>query len=449
MKTKVLDTNIILEHSLRNIIEKLDKEDDKVEIVIPFSVTMELDTFKKGLENKNFYARESLRLLEDLRKKARREESKLSDGIMVTENCSLLIYVTEEDLKLDLNKVDNDIILTAHLLDNERDNVELYTLDFHERIIADCFGIESDGLEEEVEVGKLYTGIAEIPITDDQLQEMNTDFHDRSFKTTRKLLNNQFTAMTDGTKTKHYGRYCLETKSIRALKPNYEAWKIRPKTTEQSMFMDLLLDKSVEFVSAIGPSGTGKTLVTLACALEQTIETNLYSKIVVMRPLVSLDRDLGALPGDKFEKLEPWMGSTFDSLEFLLEKKSAKGGCSEPYFHSREKVYDLIDSGLIELEAMQFIRGRSIPNQFIIVDDAQNLTPHQAATIITRAGEGSKVVFLGDISKQQIDNPRLNSSNNGLTYIVDKLKGQDPIIGHVTFNKVVRSRLASLGVDLL
>ena len=447
MKTKVLDTNIILEYSLKNIVDKFDSNGEAVEIIIPFSVVMELDTFKKGNEIKNYNARESLRLLEELRRKAKQDGNKISDSIQYTDNCSLQIYVTEDDLKLDTNKVDNDIIITSHILDNERDDVELVTLDFHERVIADCFDIECNGFEEDIEVTQLYSGIAEIPITDTQLQEMNENYHNRCFKTTRQLYDNEFVVMTDSTGTKHYGRYCAGTKTIKALKSHYEAWEIKPRTTEQAMLMELLLDKNVEFVTAIGPSGTGKTLVTLACALEQVIETNLYSKVIVMRPLVSLDRDLGALPGDKFEKLEPWMGSTFDSLEYLLEKKNPKG--AGPSFMPRDDVYDILDSGLIELEAMQFIRGRSIPNQFIIVDDAQNLTPHQAATIITRAGEKSKVVFLGDISKQQIDNPRLNSANNGLTYVVDKFKGKDPILGHVTFNKVVRSKLASLGVELL
>lgn len=455
MTTKVLDTNIILEHSLRNIIDRYDKEENETEIVITFNVIMELDTFKKGNDTKNFNARESLRLLEELRKKARTEDSSIAEGMKVTDKCSIKIFVSEEDLKIDPRKVDNDIILSSKVLEQEGSDVEILTLDLHERIIADCFGINSASFTKDIEVEQLYSGKIDIPITDKQMQEASeSPYHYRCFKTTRSLRPNEFTIMTDSMGNTHYGKYEAEIQSIKMLKECYEAWGIKPKkdqqgciAMEQAMFMEMLLDPKIEFVTAIGPSGTGKTLIALACALEQTIQDKKYSKIIVMRPLASLDKDLGALPGDKLEKLEPWMGSTFDNLEFLLDVKCPKH--YEDISHPRERIYEMIESGVLELEAMQFIRGRSIPNQFIIIDDAQNLTPHQAATIITRAGENSKVIFLGDISKQQIDNPRLNSSNNGLTYVVDRFRGRDPIIGHITFNKVVRSKLASLGVELL
>lgn len=455
MTTKVLDTNIILEHSLRNIVDKFDKKEEETEIVITFNVIMELDTFKKGNDTKNYNARESLRLLEELRRKARSEGKSIADGIGVTDRCSIKIFVSEEDLKIDPRKVDNDIILSSKVLEQEGGDVEILTLDLHERIIADCFDIDSTSFTNEIEIEELYSGKTHIGITDKQLQEANEcHYSSRMFKTTRKLNPNEFVVMEDSMNNLHYGRYDSSIQSIRLLKENYEAWGIKPKkdkygkvAMEQAMLMDMLLNPDIEFVTAIGPSGTGKTLITLACALEQTINDRRYSKVIVMRPLASLDKDLGALPGDKLEKLEPWMGSSFDNLEFLLDKKCPKH--YEDISHPRERVYEMIESGVIELEAMQFIRGRSIPNQFIIVDDAQNLSPHQAATIITRAGENSKVVFLGDISKQQIDNPRLNSCNNGLTYVVDRFKGKDQVIGHITFNKVVRSKLASLGVELL
>lgn len=451
MKTKLLDTNVILEHSLQTIIERFDKEEEDIDIVIPFKVIMELDNFKKGNDIKNFHARSSLRLLEELRRKAKSQGKSLTDTLKISDNCTIRVHVEDRDLNLDPEKVDNNIILISKSL---LDNVEIVTLDLHERIVADCFDVESNGLDEDIEIKNMYTGIERITITDNQLQEFNANYHDRSFSTRRNLYPNQFVIMVDSAGNEHYGIYDSENKKIRGLKPVYEAWGIKPKKDqdgntiiEQAMLMHLLLDTNIHFVSAVGPSGSGKTLLTLACALQQTLEDGTYNKIIVMRPLVDVGKDIGALPGDKLEKLEPWMMSTFDNLEFLLEHYTPEP--LKDIMSPRDKVYSLIENGILELEVMQFIRGRSIPNQFIIVDDAQNLTPHQAATIITRAGEGSKVVFLGDISKQQIDDPRLNTYNNGLTYVVEKFKGADPIIGHITLEKVVRSRLASLGVDLL
>jgi PhoH-like ATPase len=218
----------------------------------------------------------------------------------------------------------------------------------------------------------------------------------------------------------------------------------------------MLLDPDIQFVSAIGASGCGKTLLALACALEQTInkDPSMYSKIVLMRPLVGADKDIGALPGTKEEKLAPWMGASYDNLEFLLTNYMPRDlQAKDVYIHyqqtAKEKIGILMDLGKLEFEAITYIRGRSMPKQFIIVDDAQNLTPKQAATIITRAGEGSKLVFLGDVSRQQIDDHRLTPWSNGLSYVVDRFKGKDSIIGHITMREVVRSRLAMLGVKYL
>jgi PhoH-like ATPase len=263
--------------------------------------------------------------------------------------------------------------------------------------------------------------------------------------------------MKDSSGETHYGIYNAENKSIDGLKRHYEAWTVKPKKNkdnsiivDQAMLLHLLLDPNIQFVSAIGPSGCGKTLLALAAGLEQVFCSNKYSKITIMRPLANLDKDIGALPGTKLEKLEPWLASSFDNLEYLLDAHCPKGYDLE-MLSDKERVYALMDMGKLEIEAMAYIRGRSMHNQFIIVDDAQNLDEHQAATIITRASEGTKVIFLGDINPKQIDDPKLNSFNNGLTYVVQKFKGVHPIVGHIllTNEDVVRSTLASLGVELL
>lgn len=439
MNIKILDTNVILEHSLQEIVTTYGKEPTK--LIIPFKVLMELDTFKKGNDVINYNARRSLGFLETLRKGNKLTEGAETDGVVIQ------VYVSENDI-LDPCKTDNSIILTASELKLFNDEVEIVSQDIHERLIAEAFNIKANEFDIEVDSEEIYNGKAYFNITDKQIGDFYGSGH---FETKRQLLENQFTIMDDSTGTKHYGIH--KGGCVYRLKDHYKAWDIKPKKhddgeiiMEQAMFMHLLMDPSIQFITACGPSGCGKTLLTLACALEQTLDKEKYDKIVVMRPMVTIDRDLGALPGSKLEKIEPWMASTFDNLEYLFERYTHDKSF---VLSGRDKIYELMEFGKLELEAMQFIRGRSIPNQFIIVDDAQNLTPHQATTIITRAGEGSKVVFLGDINKQQIDNHRLNSYNNGLSYVIQRFKGADPIIGHIMLETVVRSRLASLGVELL
>jgi PhoH-like ATPase len=424
---------------------------DELTVVIPLSVLIELDTFKKGLEVRNVNCRIAIRFLESLRKAGKECGCKLHDGIPYM-NTIVKVAVNDD---IDRDKVDNKIVLLAESLQGD-DGVCIITEDIHERVIADIHNIEAESMNMgSVEVTSLYDGKAQFKITDHQLQEFMAD-HESKLRTKRELLPNQFCVMTDSTGEVHYGIYDADEQCIKGLKPTYEAWNIKPKKSkkdghiimEQAMLMHLLLDPKIKLVTAIGPSGCGKTLLTLACALDQTLGSKaLYDKIIVMRPLVSIGKDIGALPGTKMEKLEPWMASTFDNLEYLLQgwmPKSMEG----MYISIKDKIYELIATGKLELEAMNYIRGRSIPRQLIIVDDFQNATQDQAISILTRAGEGTKVVFLGDISKQQIDDHRLSPSSNGLTYIVDKAKGRSSIVGHITMEEIVRSELAQLGVEI-
>ena len=460
MKTKILDTNVILDRPITHTIESFSNEGSEIKIVIPFKVVIELDTFKKGMDPINEYCRTAIRFLDGLR-----AQGNLSEGIIYDDKFIVQVHITAEDVhNLDPNKVDNNIILIAKKLKDEGSEVEVVTRDLHERLLADVLGIIAKDVDLDIAANEeLYTGIEFMDMTDEQLQWWYSNPTLGCWIPAPKpLYPNQFVAMKDSTDTVHYGAYNYKSNSIIELKKGYTAWGLKPKKNgqgetvmEQAMLMHLLLDPTVEFVSAIGSSGTGKTVLALACGLEQVLGKfpSLYDKIVVMRPMVGVDKDIGALPGDKNMKLEPWMGPIFDNLEFLLDNYTPKDlsmrkdTCmpSSP----RDRVYELIHTGKLELEAITYIRGRSMPKQFIIIDDAQNLTPQQAATIITRAGEGTKVVFLGDISRKQIDDKRLTPMSNGLAYTVDKLKGKDPIIGHITMKEVVRSRLAMLGVEYL
>jgi PhoH-like ATPase len=217
-----------------------------------------------------------------------------------------------------------------------------------------------------------------------------------------------------------------------------DAWGVRALNVEQKFAMDLLLDESVELVTLVGTAGTGKTLMAMASGLQKVVEEKRYKKVLISRPVIPLGKDIGYLPGTKEEKLKHWMQPIFDNLEFLTHNDEEDDDTSQ--------VDYLVETNKLELEAVTYIRGRSLPRQFVVVDEAQNLTPHEIKTIVSRAGEGTKVVITGD--PYQIDNPYLDAESNGLTFLVEKFKGQTGF-GHVTLTRSERSRLAALAAKIL
>lgn len=440
----VLDTNVLLDRNIENI---MDGFSVPTMVILPHVVLKELDTFKKGFETKNELARTATRFLDKLRKQGKND----FNGYDYNEHM-VVIDIEAEDM--DLRKPDYRIIDTAKL-----HGARLVSQDINARVVADAVGVDSENYApEDVDVNMLYTGYARFTAPTDaeymRLWSEGISVEKGSY------FHNEFVVVEAGGATipNGLGIYNAHTEKIVAVNTEQKAWKVKSRTNlqevdEQNMLLHLLMNQEVQFVSAIGPSGCGKTLLTLATALEQVIKRNIYKKIVVMRPLTAVGDDIGFLPGDKKEKLRSWMASTYDAMDVLLDEESEylymKDGDFQPNgFSTEDKVDFLIDSGVLELEAMTYIRGRSLSNQILIVDDAQNLTRQQAATIITRAGKGTKVVFLGDLSEKQIDNWRLTPNSNGLAYVIDKFKGQD-IVGHVTLSTVVRSELAQLGVELL
>ena len=221
--------------------------------------------------------------------------------------------------------------------------------------------------------------------------------------------------------------------------PKEGVWGIRPRNKEQSFALDLLLNDEIRLVTIVGKAGTGKTLLAIAAGLQKTMEDGVYQKLLVSRPIFPLGRDIGYLPGSVEEKLNPWMQPIFDNVEYLMnlsrsEKKAGRG------------YHELLDLGILEIEPLTYIRGRSIPNQFIIVDEAQNLTPHEVKTIITRVGDGTKIILTGD--PYQIDNPYVDQTNNGLIHVVNRFKSER-LAGHITMQKGERSPLAELAANLL
>jgi PhoH-like ATPase len=234
------------------------------------------------------------------------------------------------------------------------------------------------------------------------------------------------------------GRYHQGKKGIVPLISLREGiWGIYPKNVEQQFALDALLNDEIALVSLVGKAGTGKTLLAIAAGLEKTIAQGKYSRLLVSRPIQPMGRDLGFLPGDVNEKLAPWMQPIFDNMDFLFNQNRKQAGTS---------YEELINQGMLHIEPLTYIRGRSIPGQYLIVDEAQNLSPHEVKTIVTRAGEGTKIVLTGDC--QQIDSPYLDETNNGLAYVVDRLKTED-IIGHSTLRVGERSPLSEVASKLL
>jgi PhoH-like ATPase len=261
-----------------------------------------------------------------------------------------------------------------------------------------------------------------------------------------EVFPNEFILLRDETNEKHTGLARVrDGNTLVHLSSQYErAWNIKPRNKEQRMALELLLDPSVQIVTLVGRAGTGKTLLAIAAGLQCVVQYRSYDKILVTRPIMPLGRDIGYLPGAKDEKLIHWMQPIIDNLTFLLRERN--GNEESVYPTVQRKVEEMQQKNLLEMEALTYIRGRSIPRQYVIVDEAQNLTPHEVKTIISRAGEGTKMVLTGD--PYQIDNPYLDSSSNGLTYTAERLKTEG-LHGHMTLMRSERSSLAAVAAALL
>ncbi len=419
------------------------------DIYIPISVIEELDTFKKGLSETGRNARQFSRILDDLRERG----GSLSTGIPIFNNrkdSGCVYIVLESDMTLlpthFERKPDNLILSVALILQKNSTHmpVILITKDSNLRIKADALGVSvSDFEADKVNIEELYTGIVEF--------EVNTELIKKFLSSgsvsleNDDLMPNQYVILRDIRDSLQfvYGKYDHVTRHIKNLNLGGKdfVWGIYPRNLEQSFALDLLLDDNVKLVTLVGTAGTGKTLLAIAAGLEKTTDESKYQKLLVSRPIFPLGRDVGYLPGTLEEKLNPWMQPIFDNLELLL------GGLSQGRQKRLSQSYhELINQGILEVEPLTYIRGRSIPNQYFIVDEAQNLTSHEIKTILTRAGENTKIILTGD--PYQIDNPYVDAASNGLTYVVERMK-QEAIAGHVSLVKGERSALATIAATLL
>jgi len=434
----VLDTNVLL-HNADSISSFSDNY-----VVLPMSVIEELDKFKSRSDELGRNARKVIRDLDHLRVRGR-----LAEGVEM-DNGGILKIITEgENVDcggLNMTVPDNRILAVAYTLFKKGEKVIFVSKDINARLKADALGIGvMDFEKQKVNFDELFSGYRELPVPG---KVIDTFYEKREVESEGLgLMPNEFVLLQDEADPKHTAlARALSDKKLVRLNPQYDsAWQIRSRSKEQRMCLELLLDPSVEIVTLVGQAGTGKTLLALAAGLEEVIINKRYEKILVSRPIIPLGKDLGYMPGDKDEKLAHWMQPIFDNLTFLM-------GTGQPPKNRqdddslRHKMEKLLKDHVVELEALTYIRGRSISGQFVIVDEAQNLTPHEVKTIISRAGEGTKMVLTGD--PYQIDNPYLDSSSNGLTYTVERLK-ELPIHGHITLRKSERSQLAGVAADYL
>jgi len=438
-KTFVLDTNVLLFDA--QAIYKFNDND----VVIPISVIEEIDRFKKDLNEVGRNARQFSRNLDNLRSKG-----SLSTGIKIETGGTLRVELNDENLQLPSmltgEKADNRILAVAYNLLKKKSTkaVVFITKDTNLRIKADALGIPSEDYEtSHVSIEELYSGMGVFEVSS---KEITAFYTDRRLAFERPdLYPNQFVILRDQLNPSHsaVGRYDLRQGAILPIIKSPEGvWGLHPKNVEQSFALDLLLNDEIQLVTLVGKAGTGKTLLAIAAGLLKTLDEGKFQKVLVSRPIFPMGKDVGYLPGDIEQKLNPWMQPIFDNIEFLM------GGAENRRRSSSvvRGMQELINQGMLQVEALTYIRGRSIPNQFLIVDEAQNLTPHEIKTILTRAGDNTKIVLTGDC--YQIDNPYVDSTSNGLAYVVERMK-QEEISGHISLVKGERSMLAELASNLL
>ena len=433
-KIFVLDTNVIL-HDATCIHHFEDNE-----VVIPISVLEELDQFKRGNEQIHFNARDFLRSLDDLSTGSDDSELKEGDGkirVVVNHNWHPDVEASFQD-----DCPDHRIINCAYKLhiDNSDREIILVTKDTNMRLKSRSLGLSAEDYSRDSieDVSQVYTGsrlIEDVDSKEIDVLYASYGIDGGEIKCVIDPMANENFILRNGQKSILARFDPFDNKVVRVDKPT--AYGIKPRNAEQSFALHMLMDNRIQLVSLSGKAGTGKTLLALAAALELRSE---YRQIFLARPIVPLsNRDLGFLPGDIQSKLDPYMQPLFDNLSVIRHQFKSNDKRSI-------KINELLEQNKLLITPLAYIRGRSLQKAFFIVDEAQNLTPHEVKTVITRAGEGTKVIFTGDI--HQIDHPYLDKRSNGLTYLISRMKGQD-VFAHITLEKGERSELAELASNLL
>ena len=435
MKNYILDTNVLLHdpNSLLNFQEN--------NVLIPIEVIEEIDHFKREPTELGQNARTVSRTLDGLR-----EQGHLSDSVQLKNGGRLRIIFQEKNgngsVILGNNTVDSRIVTLALAVQRTDPHLStiLVTKDINLRIKADALGIQAEDYEtDRVFLTDLYTGMFEKQVSPEKMTQFRSN-GELELEPGAQYHPNEYCILSERDNPKRMALTRVDvsgTKLAPVIDSREGVWGIKPRNREQHFAFDALLDERIKLVTLMGKAGTGKTLLAMAAGLKCTVLDREFRRLIVARPTISLGKELGFLPGTLEEKLTPWMQPIHDTLELLGDLNMG---------HEHRRSNDLIRSGLIAVEALSYIRGRSIANQFMVIDEAQNLTPLEVKTIITRVGEGTKIVFTGD--PYQIDNPYVDSSSNGFNYIVSKFRSE-PIAGHIELQKGERSELAELAANIL
>ncbi len=430
-RTFLLDTNVLL-HDADSL-----SAFEEHSIVLTVDVLEELDRFKRGNDERGRNARRVIRTID-----GHRDGQPLSKGVDLPGGGKLYVVVksfTEFLPKgMDKSQPDNRILAAACALVKAGADVIFVTKDINARVKADALGIQAqDYLNRVVNFDELYTGWSEHEVPDEDIDRF---YQGETIAIDAELCPNEGVLLKAASNPKHTARgiYRSDSGNIEPLRHgDSHPWGLSARNLQQHFALELLLREDIQLVTMLGQAGTGKTLLALAVGLQLVAEEKRYRRIMVSRPIMPLGKDIGYLPGSKDEKLTNWMQPVSDNLQFLVDPNLEQSG---------DKVQYLYDTGVVEAEAVTYIRGRSLPKVFIIIDEAQNLTPHEVKTAVSRAGEDAKVILTGDA--YQIDNPYLDASSNGLTYVVERFKNES-IHGHITLAKSERSQLASLAAELL
>lgn len=438
-KVFVLDTNVLLHDP--TAMQQFEDND----VVLPMTIIEELDRFKKQPEETGRNARQVSRQLDSLR-----HQGNLFQGIDLDGGGSLRVALCSRETlqelppELERDRGDNSILAVALELKRQcQCPVVLVSKDTNLRLKADALSLAAEDYEtDKVNVGDLYTGISEVLV---DAEAINKLFKQGGLTLEGQFLPNQTLTLVDAANPSHTALAVVDS-SGRILPltkiPHAGISQVIPRNREQRFAFELLLRNSIALVTLVGKAGTGKTLLAIAAGLHQVADEQRYSRLLIARPNIPMGRDLGYLPGDIQEKLTPWMQPLYDNFDLIFGTQDNTGQPS----HWRRGHEELMEQGLLQIEPLTYIRGRTIPKQFLIVDEAQNLTPHEVKTILTRAGEGTKVVLTGD--PEQIDNPYVDAASNGLTYVVERFK-REPLAGHVTLHHGERSTLAERAAALL
>ncbi|MDP2313024.1 MAG: PhoH family protein [Pseudomonadota bacterium] len=447
-RTYVLDTNVLLHDPGALLVFH------EHDLVLPITVIEEVDKFKRELTELGRAARTVSRQLD-----AMRATGRIGDGVPLPGGGKLRVVLGTSGDVGELfagaaNTNDNVILQTALRLHREIKNgtVIFVSRDVNMRIKADALGMVAEDYEHaHVEIDEAYTGVVERDVDVEVVSEMysrgwmaedGVGLCPHQFVILKNMAQPSQTAMT---------RYDAKQKRLQLVGRYKEGvWGIFARNREQLFALDLLLDDNVPLVTLDGMAGTGKTLLAIACGLQRVADDKHYRRLVVARPIFPLGKDVGFLPGTLEEKLNPWMKPIFDNLDLLLggeeSREGGGGGGGRGNKNQAPNYQALIDQKIIEVEPLTYIRGRSLPRQYLVIDEAQNLTPHEVKTVITRAGEGTKVILTGD--RYQIDNPYVDATSNGLSYVVERFR-LSPMAGHVTLRKGERSPLAETAASLL